>query len=145
PDSASSADCDGQRPVMISVVPPMKMAMEKALEELKAEDECFPAEMRTESPADVEDSFFNGGRPDLWVADTTARVDRLASIGINTTTLTPSTAVTPIGVGGGKAGERPASWVNALEAESISLGDAESDSATAMALIAPVMESKTTK
>ena len=25
--------------------------------------------MRTESPADVEDSFFNGGRPDLWVAE----------------------------------------------------------------------------
>lgn len=145
PDSTNSADCDDQRKVMISVVPSMQMAMEKALEDLKSDDECFPAEIRTESPAAVEDSFFNGGRPDLWVADTSARVDRLASIGINTTTLTPSLAVTPIGLVGGKSAERPDSWVGALEANTISLGDPESDSATAMTLIAPVMESKETQ
>ena len=96
PDGANSADdCNISRPVVISVVPSMQVAMERALEDLKKEDGCFPAEVRTESPAAVEDSFFNGGRPDLWVADTAARVDRLASIGVNTTTLTPSLAVTP--------------------------------------------------
>lgn len=143
PEGANSAgDCEISRPVVISVVPSMQTAMERALEEMKKDDACFPAEVRTESPAAVEDSFFNGGRPDLWVADTSARVDRLASIGVNTTTLTPSLAVTPIGLVGGKNGVRHASWIEALESGSIRLGDPEIDSASAMALVAPHMEAK---
>lgn len=144
PGGASSAnDCDVNRPVVISVVPSMQMAMERALQDLKKDDACFPAEVRTESPAAVEDSFFNGGRPDLWVADTSARVDRLASIGVNTTTLTPSLAVTPIGLVGGKSGTRHDSWIQALESGALRLGDPEIDSASAMALIAPHVEKKT--
>lgn len=143
PGGASSAgDCDVSRPVVISVVPSMEAAMERALEDLKKGDACFPADLRTESPAAVEDSFFNGGRPDLWVADTAARVDRLASIGVNTTTLTPSLAVTPIGLVGGQGAVRHASWIDALESGSIRLGDPEVDSASAMALVAPHMEKK---
>ncbi|QCX28279.1 substrate-binding domain-containing protein [Nocardioides jishulii] len=141
PDGATSADdCDVDRPVVISVVPAMELAMEKALEDLKKGDACFPAEIRAESPAAVEDSFFNGGRPDLWVADTPARVDGLASIGVNTTTLTPSLAVSPIGLVGTKAGTQHPSWVEALESGAVMLGDPQVDSASAMALIAPVME-----
>src|SRR5690606_18824001 len=143
PEGGSSAGgCDISRPVVISVVPAMQLAMEDALETIKKDDACFPAEIRTESPAAVEDSFFNGGRPDLWVADTPARVDRLASIGITTTPLTPSLAVSPTGLVGGPNAKQPATWIEALEGKAISSGDPEVDSATAMALIAPMMEAK---
>lgn len=143
PGGANSADdCDVPRRVVISVVPSMQLAMERALEDVKKDDACFPAELRTETPAAVEDSFFNGGRPDLWVADTGARVDRLASIGVNTTTLTPSLAVTPIGLVGGKNGVKHDTWIEALESGAIRLGDPEVDSASAMALVAPHMEVK---
>lgn len=141
PGGATSAnDCDGNRPVVISVVPPMEAVMGEALAAMKADDSCFPAQVRVESPAAVEDSFFNGGRPDLWVADTAARVDRLASIGVNTTTVTPSLAVTPIGLVGGSSSTRPDSWIAALESGALRLGDPEVDSASAMALVAPHME-----
>ncbi|GGD24183.1 VWA domain-containing protein [Nocardioides daphniae] len=144
PDRGSSADdCDVDRPVVISVVPAMQMAMEAALADLKKGDACFPAEIRAESPAAVEDSFFNGGRPDLWVADTPARVDGLASIGVNTTTLTPSLAVSPIGLAGTKKSTEYPTWAEALESGAVMLGDPQVDSASAMALIAPVMEGGT--
>ena len=85
-------DCNGGRPVVVSVVPQMEVPVEKAVQALKEKGGCFPAQLRVEAPDAVEYSFFNGGRPDLWVADSGARVDRLALIGINTTTLTPSLA-----------------------------------------------------
>lgn len=141
PDGDGSAGaCDGNRNVVISVVPPMQVAMEAALEDLRKDDGCFPAELRTESPAAVENSFFNGGRPDLWVADTPARVDRLASIGINTTTLSASMAMTPIGIVGGRNADGFESWAVALESKRLHLAGPDVDSASALALVAPVME-----
>lgn len=141
---ANAGACDNNRNVVISVVPSMQDTMERALEDLQRTDECFPAELRTESPAAVETSFFNGGRPDLWVADTSARVDRLASIGINTTTLAPSLALTPVGILGGRDAEQYESWAAALESRELHMANPETDSASALALTAPVMEAAKT-
>ncbi|WP_185995641.1 VWA domain-containing protein [Nocardioides campestrisoli] len=140
--AADADDCPQYTPVVISVVPAMELAAQRAVSELSDDDGCFPAEVRVESPAEVEDSFFNGGRPDLWIADTTARVERLSRIGISTTTLVPSLAVTPVGLAGGPTSERPESWLRALEADRLVLGDPKSDSASALALVAPRLEAE---
>lgn len=139
----SASGCSGGRAVVVSVVPQMQVPMEKAVRALKEKDDCFPVQMRVETPDAVEDSFFNGGRPDLWVADAGARVDRLALIGINTTTLTHSLASTPIGLVGGKKGERPETWLAALESQRVRYANPEVDSATALALVAPSIEAGT--
>lgn len=141
---ASADDCNGGRPVVISVVPAMQVPLEKSVQSLKEKDKCFPAQVRVESPDAVEDSFFNGGRPDLWVADTGARVDRLALIGINTTTLTPSLATSPIGLAGSKNQTRPDTWIEALETEQVAYANPEVDGATALTLMAPTMEKSST-
>lgn len=145
PDSDGSAGaCESNRPVVISVVQPMQGAMEEAIADLKAGDECFPAELRTESPKDVETSFFNGGRPDLWVADSPARVERLAGIGINTTTLIQSLALTPVGLLGNRDADQFSSWAEALESRTVRLVSPEEDPASAVALTAPAMEAAKT-
>ncbi|WP_181312206.1 VWA domain-containing protein [Nocardioides campestrisoli] len=143
--AADADDCPQYTPVVVSVVPAMELAATRAVSELSDEEACFPAEIRVESPAEVEDSFFNGGRPDLWIADTGARVQRLTSIGISTTTLVPSLAVTPVGLAGGPTSERPESWLQALETDRVVLGDPKVDSASALALVAPQLEGGQTK
>lgn len=145
PGAANADDCPTSDTVVVSVVPAMQLAMERAVSDLKGKDVCFPVEVRTETPDVVEDSFFNGGRPDLWVADSPARVERLGSIGIGTSTLTPSLAVTPVGLAGGPSSERPPSWLRAFESNRMVLADPESDSATAMALVSPRLEQAETE
>ncbi|MFC6154400.1 VWA domain-containing protein [Nocardioides yefusunii] len=145
PDSAGSAgNCDGARKVVVSVSAALEAPMERAIQEL-GRDECFPAQMRVESPNEVEESFFNGGRPDLWVADTPARVDRLTSLNINTTTLNPSLAFTPVGLVGGERSVQHSSWFEALGEQEVVYGDPNTDGATALTLMAPTMERDLTK
>lgn len=145
PDTAGSAgDCAGARRVVVSVSESMQAPMERAIEEL-GKEECFPAQLRVESPNAVELSFFNGGRPDLWVADTSARVDRLTTLAINTTTLTPSLASTPVGLVGGERSAQHDSWYEALQEQEVIYGDPNTNSASALALMAPTMEREITK
>lgn len=143
PDAGNADGCGDARKVIISVDTSMQKPMESAVAAL-GKDDCFPATVRTESAADVENSFFSGGRPDLWVADTPARVDRLSKLLISTTTLTPSLAMTPVGLVGREQAVEHDSWIEALEAEEVEYGDPGSDGAVALTLMAPVMERSTT-
>ena len=59
-DTAAANQCDSEPPVVLSVVPHMEAVVEQALDALRAEEVCFPAETRVESPKDVEASFFSG-------------------------------------------------------------------------------------
>lgn len=139
-EAGSDDECGGTDPVVVSVVPSMEQVMAKAVEGLRAEDECFPAMVRAETPAAVEDSFFNGGRPDLWLADSTARVERLHTIGISTTEVSPSIAVSPIGLAGGPSADEPESWLAAFESGQLLMSDPEVDGDSALALVAPTLE-----
>lgn len=143
-NTAAADECSGETPVVLSVVPQMESAVERSLSALREDEPCFPAEVRVESPKDVESSFFNGGRPDVWIADSPARVARLNSIGINTTVLSDSLAVSPIGLAAGPTVEAPDSWLEAFESNRMVMSDPEQDGATAQAIMGPTLERKAT-
>ena len=143
-DAATAGGCDGRRNVVISVNDAMQGPMQQAVTAL-SRGKCFPAQVRVESPTEVENSFFSGGRPDLWVADTPARVDRLSKLMISTTTLTPSLASTPVGLVGGQDSVQHTSWLEALVADEVVYDDPGVNGAVALTLMAPVMERAATK
>ncbi len=143
-DAATAGGCDGRRNVIISVNEAMAGPMKQAVTDL-SKGRCFPAQVRVESPTEVESSFFSGGRPDLWVADTPARVDRLSTLMISTTTLTPSLASTPVGLIGGVDSVQHPSWLKALVADQVVYDDPGVNGAAALTLMAPVMEKAVTK
>lgn len=143
-ESDGPANCPTGDRVALSVVPQMEKVAAAAVEAIRESDRCFALDLRVQTPRKVIDSFFTGGRPDLWIADSTARAERLKLNGTDSSIVAKSLASTPVVLVGRQGAQAPASWLEALSSPSLASADPEVDSYTSMALVAPLLEAKKT-
>src|SRR5690606_26745510 len=104
---------------------------------------CAAVTVVEERPAETSAAFAGNESPDLWVADSSVRMQRLASSGVSTTLLEESLASSPVGLVSGPSSGNVASWRDALVSGRAVLNDPAADAASALALTASMGEALT--
>ncbi|WP_114422293.1 substrate-binding domain-containing protein [Nocardioides houyundeii] len=139
-EEASAGSCQEPFDVKISVVPSLRPALDQALEAISPENTCAQVEVAEESPAATSSSFAKNEGPDLWFADSSVRLSRLATSGVSTALLQESLASSPVGLATGPTAQGPASWRAALTSGRLLLNDPTVDAASALALTSAMAE-----
>ena len=139
-EEASAETCQEPFDVRISVVPQMRPALDSALEAASKENACAQVEVVEEGPAAASSSFAQNEGPDLWFADSSVRLRRLATSGVSTTLLEESLATSPVGLATGPTAAAPDSWRSALNSGRLLLNDPSIDAASALALTSAMSE-----
>ncbi|WP_104106037.1 substrate-binding domain-containing protein [Nocardioides sp. 616] len=139
-EEASAGSCQEPFDVKISVVPALRPALDQALEAISPDNTCAQVEVVEESPAATSSSFAKNEGPDLWFADSSVRLSRLATSGVSTALLQESLASSPVGLATGPTAQGPASWRSALTSGRLLLNDPTVDAASALALTSAMAE-----
>src|SRR5690606_14114680 len=77
-DSAAADGCQDPFQVRLAVVPAMRPLVEQAVTATAETNRCASVDVVEESPLDTSTSYARGEGPDLWVADSSVRMQRLA-------------------------------------------------------------------
>jgi len=139
-DQAAAESCLEPFEVQISVVPALRPALDQALESASAENRCAQVDVTEEGADRTSAAFARNEGPDLWLADSTVRLRRLATSGVSTTLLQESLASSPVGLATGTTAGGVESWRAALDSGRVVVNDPEADAASALALTSAMSE-----
>ncbi len=144
-DASQAADCDPTT-VTVTVAPAMADLFDEAVASLEDNGQCIELDVTTatvgevaEAQAEVdegEDDVF----PDLWVPDSPAWETVLTEAGQTGKVLVPALASTPVGLGSGRTGHTPDSWLEVLASKKLVVSDPKASGASALAMLAPFAE-----
>lgn len=142
----NSANCVADE-VLLTTAPAMKDLVDEAIKAVEKSEECITFKVTEGSVKDVV-SILNdpdGVMPELWVPDSPTWKGQLTAAGWTGTPIAEVIAQTPVGLVSGPAAKAPASWTEALRSGRLAMADPSVEGASALALIAPFAEMKTSK
>ncbi|WP_162599936.1 substrate-binding domain-containing protein [Nocardioides solisilvae] len=139
-DAAVADTCQDPFEVRLATVPAMRPLVEQAVTATAQRNRCAAVEVVEETPDQTSAAFARNESPDLWVADSSLRMQRLASSGVSTALLEETLAASPVGLVTGPTGAGVGSWREALVSGRTVLNDPASDAASALALTASMGE-----
>ncbi|WP_374458130.1 substrate-binding domain-containing protein [Nocardioides sp.] len=144
-DDSEAADCVSEQ-VTLTTAPVMESLVEQAVKDVNADEPCIDIKVTSGTVKDVVALLAdpNAELPEIWIPDSPTWKGQLTSAGWTGTPVADVLAQTPVGLVGGPAAKAPASWAAALDGGSLAMADPSAQGASALALLAPYAEMKTT-
>ncbi|KQV64982.1 hypothetical protein ASC64_14850 [Nocardioides sp. Root122] len=144
-DDSEAADCVSEQ-VTLTTAPVMEGLVKQAVKDVNADEPCIDIVVTAGTVKDVIALLAdpNAKLPEIWIPDSPTWKGQLTLAGWTGTPVADVLAQTPVGLVGGPAAKAPASWTAALDGGSLAMADPSAQGASALALLAPYAEMKTT-
>ena len=144
-DDSEAADCVSEQ-VTLTTAPVMEDLVKQAVKDVNADEPCIDILVTSGTVKDVVALLAdpNAELPEIWIPDSPTWKGQLTLAGWTGTPVADVLAQTPVGLVGGPAAKAPASWTAALDGGSLAMADPSAQGASALALLAPYAEMKTT-
>lgn len=142
---SEAADCVSEQ-VRLTTAPVMEDLVKEAVKSVNADEPCIDVKVTSGTVKDVVALLAdpNAELPEIWIPDSPTWKGQLTSAGWTGTPVAEVLAQTPVGLVGGPAAKAPASWAAALDGGALAMSDPSAQGASALALLAPYAEMKTT-
>ncbi len=144
-DDSEAADCVSET-VTLTTAPVMEDLVKAAVKDVNADEPCIDIKVTAGTVKDVVALLAdpNAELPEIWIPDSPTWKGQLTAAGWTGTPIADVLAQTPVGLVGGPAAKAPASWAAALDGGSLAMADPSAQGASALALLAPYAEMKST-
>lgn len=144
-DDSEAADCVSET-VTLTTAPVMEDLVKAAVKDVNADEPCIDIQVTAGTVKDVVALLAdpNAELPEIWIPDSPTWKGQLTAAGWTGTPIADVLAQTPVGLVGGPAAKAPASWAAALDGGSLAMADPSAQGASALALLAPYAEMKST-
>ncbi len=142
---SEAADCVSEQ-VRLTTAPVMEDLVKQAVKSVNADEPCIDVKVTAGTVKDVVALLAdpNAQLPEIWIPDSPTWKGQLTSAGWTGTPVAPVLAQTPVGLVGGPAASAPTSWASALDGGAMAMSDPSAQGASALALLAPYAEMKST-